>query len=227
MICYGRRIQRSCVFSCMFALLITLLIVACDNTRPIPLLPDLTQASSLVIKNSWSGHGGLEYVEAHYDLQREAEGFNGKVTFTVEGEPFDARQVITDVVIPGDIAKHFLSMIEASPVKKGVYDYADVQGCCDHYPSLSIELQVQEGKIRFYSPSKQVNGSRWGSIFKGGDRIPWAVDLVGKIHVINSAQPAEAYATLDAYLKKEVLKKLIEEIGENPEGNIPNWNSKS
>jgi len=212
----------------MLTLLITVLIVACDNTRSGRVtLPDLTQASSLVIKNSWSGHGGLEYVEAHYDLQREAEDFNGKVTFTVRGEPFDARQVITDVVIPGDVAKHFLSMIEASPVKKGVYDYASVQTCCDHYPSLSIELQVQEGKIRFYSPSKQVNGKRWGSIFKGGDRLPWAVDLAGKIHVINSAQPAEAYATLDAYLKIEVLKKLIEEIGENPEGSIPNWNLES
>jgi len=226
-ICYRRRIQRSCVFSCMFALLIALLIVACDNTRPIHLLPDLTQASSLVIKNSWSGHGGLEYVEALYDLQREAEGFNGKVTFSVEGEPFDTRQVVTDVVIPGDVAKQFLNIKEVSPVKEGVYDYAGVQGCCDHYPSLSIELQVPKGKVRFYSPSRDVNGRRWGSIYEGGDRIPWAVDIAGKIHVINSAQPAEAYATLSVYLKKEVLKKLIEDIGENPEGSIPNWNSKS
>ena len=204
-----------------------MLIVACDNARLIPLLPDFTQTNSLVLEDSWGGYCGLEGVAATYDLQRDVDGFTGKATFSVRGEPFDVREVITDVMIPGDIAKQFLSTIQLSPVREGEYEYADVQGCCDHYLSLSIALQVPDGKVRFYSPSREVNGRRWGSIFEGGDRIPWAVGVAGKIHVCNSAQPAKAYSLLDPYLKKEVLRKLIEEIGENPEGNTIKWACKT
>jgi hypothetical protein len=193
------------------------------STRtPVPIsitaLAPLTQTRFLKIADTWNGLTYLAPVEAIYNLERGRDGFTGRADFEVGGNEKSSLikqyNASADITIPEVVAQRFLNMLAESQAQEGIPNYTEQ--CCDNYPSLSIELQLEGSKIVFHSASLQVEGSRWGSVFKGGSRVPWGLEFTGQTYVINSARPAEAYALLNPYLKKEVLEKLIEASGENP-----------
>jgi hypothetical protein len=187
------------------------------------MLPEFTHANAIAISDSWAGFGYIDVASASYELERKEGVFTGLATFTVQGDStrLGVHKVVTDVTVPADVADQFLSVIAESRAEEGEYDFDKISGCCDNVPALSITLRTGTAEIEFFSWSHQVNGQRWGSIFKGGNRVPWGVDFDGSTYVVNSGKPAEAYALLDPYLKKNMLADLIDQVGENPEGVLP------
>jgi hypothetical protein len=177
-------------------------IVAPTATAPVAIISfrQLSQVRSIRIEDDWTGLSPVAPIVAHYDLHRQNGSFSGKANFSVAGYT-QARTAVEEVSIPEDTVLAFLQLLSRSPTEYGHYE--PLFEHTDDYPSISIQLGVENDIVEFYTRSQ------------GGDHVPWAGKVQGNIYVINSNLPAQALALLEPYLKKDRLKQLIEnnEVG--------------
>ncbi len=184
-------------------LLAGLFLIACGlcfaGCTGIPLdskVPDLLQADSIQIKNSWAGLALV--TKQHHSLQRDDKAFRGKAQFSVARRNSEQpRQAIEDIEIPLDVAQSFLKTLASLPLKEGKYE-PKIEHTDDH-PSISIELNVKGETVVIFTESQ------------GKDHIPWGVTFKGKTFVAASDIPARALNQLGPYLKHDVLQNLIEQ----------------
>lgn len=156
----------------------------------LPELKALAGARSIRIQDNWGGLGPPR--TAQYELHPGANGFTGQATFSVS----DLHKT-EGVQIPISAAKTFFRILGEASLEER--EYVPRISHTDDYPSLQIELALENETVAFFTQSQ-------------GDRhVPWAVKIKGKTYVINSDAPARALAALDPYLKRDVLKKLYDE----------------
>jgi hypothetical protein len=155
-----------------------------------------------MIQNDWAGLSPDAPIEAHYTLERGADGFSGEGSFSLggySGNPVSAREAIT---VPADVAQKFLQMLEEPnlPMKEGTYEPRIDH--TDDYPSLGIQIELPGGEqVAFFSGSQ------------GVDNVPWGLSYEGKTYIVDSALPAKALYTLGPYLKQdEVLGRLEQQM---------------
>lgn len=155
----------------------------------------LRQARSIRIEDDWTGLSLVAPIVAHYDLHRRNGGFSGKANFSVAGYRQE-RTAVKDISIPEDVALAFLKLLSESPTEYGYYEPRIEH--TDDYPSISIQIGLENDIVEFYTGSQ------------GETHVPWAVKVRGSPYVINSDLPAQALALLEPYLEKDTLRKLIE-----------------
>jgi hypothetical protein len=168
-----------------------------EITLPVPspatTLARLKEAVELTIEDEWAGLGVSH--RAYYRLQRQTNGFTGKASFEVGWAAPTA--VIADVSVPMKAALEFFETLAQLPAVYGYYEPRIEH--TDDYPSVSIEVMLPDQTVRFYSRSQ------------GENNVPWGLDVKGDTFVINSDEPARALNLLRPYLKRDVLRKLVDE----------------
>lgn len=164
--------------------------------------PKLTEATTIGLQNDWAGFAPDAPLEAHYTLERGADGFSGEGNFSMggySGDPVTAWEAIT---VPADVAQKFLQVLEDPnlPMKEGPYEPRIDH--TDDYPSVGIQIGLPGGEqVSFYSGSQ------------GVDYVPWGLSYKGKTYTVDSALPAKAMYTLGPYLKREeVLGRLEQQM---------------
>jgi hypothetical protein len=178
-------------------------------------LPQLTGAQSIRIEDDWTGKSYLAPLLAHYDLARSGDEFRGQGFFSIAS--YSSKlffQETQEITIPISIMHDFLSKLQQVHPEEGNYPPAP---CCDDYPTVHIKVQLPAERVVFFtnSPlgglvSKPPPKSR--DLWVGRQaNIPWGLSLKDKIYLINSPAPAEALATIDPYLRKDVWDKLLAE----------------
>lgn len=160
-----------------------------------PEIKALVQSRSIRIRDDWNGLGLGQ--TAHYNLRRSANRFKGNATFTV-----GRLSRVETISIPLDVVQTFLRTLGDSPLENRKYSPRIRH--TDDYPSLRIELELENKTVSFITESQ------------GKNHVPWAVTIQGKTYVIESDVPARALATLDPYLKHEVLRELKEKARSSP-----------
>ena len=171
-------------------------VLSCSHTSLGSKVPDLAQADSIQINNSWSGLA-LE-TKRHYSLQGQDKAFTGKAEFSVRSHSGEQpRQTTEDIQVPLDAAQSFLRTLASLPLREG--EYKPSRPNTDDYPSIDITLVVKGETVVIFSRSQ------------GKDHSPWGVKIKGKTFVAKSDLPARALQGLAPYLKHDELQKLIEQ----------------
>lgn len=162
-------------------------------------VPDLAHAQSIAIDDVWNGFNRAAPIEAHYKLQRGADGFRGEADFSAgRGYPGGPKHVPADIAIPQPAIDKFFAALAQAPLHAG--PYTPKRGHTDDYPDMTITLSVDGRDVVFSSQSQ------------GKERNPWHVTIAGREYVSESGQPAAALDRLAPYLKRSVLNKLLEEL---------------
>jgi len=156
----------------------------------VPELKELAKARTIRLEDDWGGLGPSRRV--HYELHPGADQFTGEATFSVSG-----LTKTESVQIPLSAAKSFFQILGEAPLEDR--EYVPRISHTDDYPSLQIELDLGNETVTFFTQSQ------------GERHVPWAVKINQKTYVIDSDAPARALAVLDSYLKRDVLKKLLEQ----------------
>jgi len=163
-------------------------------TYPVVQLPELKAlagARLIRIQDGWGGLGPSR--SAHYELHPSENQFTGEATFSVGG-----LNKTENIQIPFNAAQTFFRILgEASLENK---EYFPQIWHTDDYPSLKIELDLEDEAVTFFTESQ------------GESHVPWAVKIGEKTYVIDSDVPARALAALNPYLKRDVMKKLHDEL---------------
>ncbi len=170
---------------------------------PRAVLAQLTQAQKFRIEDDWTGLSPLAPIDAHYDLRRQGDQFTGKANFSVAGYTRE-RTAVEEIAIPETIASDFLKMLSETPIEPPRYalgegpQYEPYMDHTDDYPSIRIEIELKDQTVNFFTSSQ------------GENHVPWAVSVGEKLYIINSDQPMRALKLLAPYLKKDTLRKLID-----------------
>lgn len=174
----------------------------------------LPEASSLQIKDDWSGYAPVYSKKAGYLLTRTGEGFEGRASFSAKGDPFHLRlptpvtkerAATRDITVPLDAARTFLNALATVSVQEGAW----VRNCwvTDTYYKVEFDLETTAGPVRF---SLDAPYKEWDSPFSC--RPPWHVSFAGRVFRIDSYAPTEALKKLDPHLQKDVLKGLVDSL---------------
>ena len=181
-----------------------------DAGIPFETLSQIVQADSIRIKDEWEGYGPFSPISAFWDLHRARDGFSGTAAFgaqphyslywsrpDLEGRVFRAR---ADIAVPFGSMNNFLSRLSRARLFKG--DYVPSLPRMASYPSISIEIEVGDETITFFTRSQ------------GKDHIPWGVTIQGETYVVVSSDvPARALKEdLEPHLKREVLEELLNTV---------------
>lgn len=164
---------------------------------PIP-SPDATlarlrEAVAVEIEDAWVGLGNPHKVL--YELERQGSGLTGKARF--EAGWSEEVTATADITISEDTTLKFLETLAQSPAVYGHYEPRIEH--TDDYPSLSIDIRLPDQPVHFYSRSQ------------GETHVPWGLDIQDNTFIINSDEPAKALDLLKPYLKRDVLRKLLDE----------------
>src|SRR5262249_20058383 len=137
-------------------------------------LAQILSARSITIDDYWLGYSVIERTDAHYSLIRNIDSYSGMAQFSARGYggPQPDQSATASITIPVGVAKDFLKQLANAPLEAGEYKPEINQ--TDSYPALSIELQVSNQIVRFYSQSQ------------GADYAPWGADISGQKYTINS-----------------------------------------
>ncbi len=164
--------------------------------------PKLTEATTILLQDDWSGLSPTAPLEAHYTLNQDSQGFSGTGEFSAggfSGNPVTATEAIT---LPQDVAEKFLQTLAdpSLPMKEG--EYEPLIDHTDDYPSLGILLELPGGEQVIFRSASQ-----------GERHIPWSLEYQGKSYIVNSGIPSEAMDPLWPYLKRgEVLDRLEQQV---------------
>lgn len=162
-------------------------------------VPNLAHAQSIAIDDVWNGFNRAAPIEAHYALQRGADGFAGHADFSAgRSYPGGPKQARADIVIPQAAIDKFFAALTQTPLHLG--PYAPTRRHTDDYPDIAITLAVDGREIVFASQSQ------------GKERMPWQVKIDGREYVCESGQPAAALELLAPYLKRDVLNAILEQL---------------
>jgi hypothetical protein len=165
-------------------------------------LPSLAKVDSIRISDDWTGLSPVAPLERDYFLKRQGKGFSGTANFSVAGYSGQPRTATANIQIPAAAAKKFLELLASSPLKAG--DYTASINHTDDYPHISVELMSKDEIVRFFTQSQ------------GRDHVPWGAKIKEKTYVISSDAPARALKTLEPYLKRDILERLIDEVPSGP-----------
>ena len=191
------------------------------NTPAFIVVPQLTNARSILIEDSWSGLNSVAPIEARYILELKGVEFEGQAEFSVGGYRRDPLTSTEQIIIPGEAAQTFLKELSGLPLTLTQVGY-HTPICCDNYPSARIEVVTESATIVFRTnshvpapgKSDRTPGSYtplWHFVLEGGSRLPWFVTIQHETYLVNSDHPAMALTKLNTYLKKDVLAQLINE----------------
>jgi hypothetical protein len=181
-----------------------------DSRSPFETLSQIGQADSIRIKDEWEGYGPFSPLFSFWDLHRAQEGFSGTATFRAHphfplylSRPDLQGKVYTDtadIFVPFGSMNNFLKRLSRMRLFKG--EYVPSIPRTFSYPSISIEIEVGDETITFFTRSQ------------GKDHIPWAVTIQGETYVVVSSDvPARALEEdLDPHLKREVLAELLNSV---------------
>lgn len=148
-------------------------------------LPPLEEATSMDIQDDW---GGLSYT---------APIGVGPVC-SYGGIAAKPRKATVDIEIPLAVAQAFFKDLAKSPLKEG--EYRPKIFYSDDYPSIRIELKINEDTVAFFTQSQ------------GEGHVPWGVRFRGKTYVVDSDVPSKAYQALYPYLKRDILRNMVKEV---------------
>lgn len=172
--------------------------VSCSSNSSLnTTMPDLSQTDSIQINNGWSGLSPVAPIITHYSLQRYEQGFKGEARFSVAGYSKQPRQASAEIEIPLNPAQSFLKTLATVSLKEGKYEPKIEH--TDDYPAISFELKTGTDTVLIFTKSQ------------GEGHVPWGVTFKGKTFVVDSDVPARALKELEPYLKRDVLRKLIEQ----------------
>ncbi len=178
-----------------------------DFRSPFETLSQIVQADSIRIKDEWEGYGPFSPISALWDLHRVQDGFSGTAAFRaqphysllwsrpdLEGKVFTDR---ADIAVPLGSMNNFLSRLSRARLFEG--EYVPSLPRMASYPSISIEIEVGNETITFFTRSQ------------GKDHTPWGVTIRGETYVVVSSDvPAGALEEdLEPHLKREVLEELL------------------
>jgi hypothetical protein len=181
-----------------------------DSRSPFETLSQIVQADSIRIKDEWEGYGPFSPISAFWDLHRSQDGFSGTATFRADphyslyfSRPDLEGKVLTDtadILVPAGNVTSFLSRLSRARLFEG--EYVPSIPRTASYPSISIEIEVGDETITFFTRSQ------------GKDHTPWGVLIQGETYVVVSADvPAGALEEhLEPHLKREVLKELLNSV---------------
>jgi len=178
-----------------------------DSGSPFETLSQIVQADSIRIKDQWEGYGPFSPISALWDLHRAQDGFSGTAAFRAQphysllwSRPDLEGKVLTDtadIAVPLGSMNNFLSRLSRARLFKG--EYVPSLPRMASYPSISIEIEVGNETITFFTRSQ------------GKDHTPWGVTIRGETYVVVSSDvPAGALEEdLEPHLKREVLEELL------------------
>ncbi len=181
-----------------------------DSGSPFETLSQIVQADSIRIKDEWEGYGPFSPISAFWDLHRVQDGFSGTAAFRaqphysllwsrpdLEGKVFTDR---ADIAVPLGSVNNFLSRLSRARLFKG--EYVPSLPRMASYPSISIEIEVGDETVTFFTRSQ------------GKDHTPWGVTIRGETFVVVSSDvPARALEEdLEPHLKREVLEELLRTV---------------
>lgn len=181
-----------------------------DARSPFETLSRIAQADSIRIKDEWEGYGPFSPISAFWDLRRTRDGFTGTATFEAHphfplymSRPDLQGKVFTDtadILIPAGNVTSFLSRLSRARLFKG--QYVPSLPRASSYPSISIEIEVGDETITFFTRSQ------------GKEHIPWGVMIQGETYVVVSSDvPAGALEEyVEPHLKREVLNRLLNSV---------------
>ena len=181
-----------------------------DSGSPFETLSQIVQADSIRIKDEWEGYGPFSPISALWDLHRAQDGFSGTAAFRAQphysllwSRPDLEGKVLTDtadIAVPLGSMNNFLSRLSRARLFKG--EYVPSLPRMASYPSISIEIEVGDETIAFFTRSQ------------GKDHTPWGVTIQGETYVVVSSDvPARALEEeLEPHLKREVLEELLRTV---------------
>jgi hypothetical protein len=162
-------------------------------------LPDLARAQAIAIDDVWNGFSRLAPIEAHYVLQRAANGFRGSADFSAGGGyPGGPTHAQAQLTLPPAAASAFFATLAKTPLHGG--EYTPKRRRTDDYPDMTITITI-DGKDVIFSSQSQ-----------GEERAPWLVHSGDADYVSDSGLPAAALAHLAPYLKRDVLDAIVEKL---------------
>src|SRR5689334_16327757 len=154
------------------------------------ILARLSAAHRIHIENDWTGLSPFAPMTAHYTLERKPEGFRGEATFSAGGYSGPANKTVENIAVPLDRADLFLQMLSKCPMKSG--DYEPKIEHTDDYPSIKLEIELENESVTFFTKSQ------------GEGNTPWGVTIRGTTYVVESDIPAKALEMLEPHLKYAV-----------------------
>ncbi len=181
-----------------------------DFRSPFETLSQIVQADSIRIKDEWEGYGPFSPISAFWDLHRSQDGFSGTATFRAHphyplysSRPDLQGKVFTgtaDILVPLGSMNNFLKRLSRTRLFEG--EYVPSIPRIASYPSISIEIEVGDETITFFTRSQ------------GKEHIPWGVTIQGETYVVVSSDvPAGALEQhLEPHLKREVLQELLNSV---------------
>lgn len=195
------------------SLLLLLLCSSCNHAEieraaqsqpltPLPNLAILQQADKVEIQNDWNGYSDITPILRHYKLRLERQKFSGNAHIAIGGYGAAGihQQQTTKVTVPAAASAKFLATLAQTPLQMGAYRPQIVRD--DDYPSVKIQLQIDRQQVTFSSQSQSVG------------YVPWKVTVTKNDRTIeyisNSALPAQALQSLDPYLNKSGIDRIIQ-----------------
>ena len=156
---------------------------------------DLDNVQSVTIRDYWFGLSFLTPIESAYSLTEVNGAWVGTVRFSISVRLNMHEEAIS---IPAHVVREFRQILETAAPFAG--EYTPARFYTDSYPSLTLGFQNEAGTFEVFSRSQ------------GEDYVPWAATVNGRSYVIDSAIPMRALETLMPYLKRDVLRKLLEQM---------------
>lgn len=169
---------------------------------PQPSLAALRQADRIEIQNNWNGYSDITPILRHYKLRLERQKFIGNAHVAIGGYGAAGihQQQTTKVTIPAAASAKFLATLAQTPLQVGTYRPQIVRG--DDYPSIKIQLQIDRQQVTFSSQSQAVGYVPWKITVTKNDRT--------LEYISNSALPAQALQSLDPYLDRSGIDRIIQ-----------------
>ena len=173
-------------------------------TETLPRLPDLSLATAISIQDDWNGLSRGAPIIAHIRLERVDDQFIGTAYYSVGGNRSNPVLSATETVtVPLSAVNDFMGTLASAQLETGPYIIPPTH--TDDYPRVSLQIELGEERLTFYSDSQNA------------DHAPWLLTVNtskqgNSKFVIHSGVPAQALNGLNAYLKRDVQQKLIEQV---------------
>ena len=174
-------------------------VAAGDPSTSAGALPKFTSPHSIRIDDSWMGLTPIAPTEAVFTFIPEGDRVRATADYSaryLEGN--DGRQEVlqqkVQLQIPLEILERFLALISEVEIRSEPYKPTFTH--TDDYPSITIEVEGEWGRVTFFSRSQ------------GERHSPWAVRFEGADFVVTSDAPQQAIDILKPHLQLEVFEEL-------------------
>jgi hypothetical protein len=134
-------------------------------------------------------------IEARYALTSRTDAFVGRARFSVGSK--QPRHAETDVRVPLDAFDQFLGRLSNALLREGYAPQQPPPGGA--FPDVRVAITPRAAPtVILFTRSP------------GAQYLPWGVEAEGRTYTIESTAPAQAFAELRPYLKREELDRLTQ-----------------